>query len=168
MPRTVVTGSELPLVAARFDGLPGAADPVARPAVAPRAVERIADAPHDEPDRSEDAVEEDGQDDAAVHLAEERPGTHPHALDRREYTRRHDRGRREEDAEAPKDERRHVVAAQAAHDAEREEDAADREPEAPELDCGEWLHVSRGLRRGCRRTGRLPSSACRRSAPRRA
>src|SRR5439155_21999311 len=92
MPRTVVTGSELPLVAARVDGLPGAADPVARPAVAPRAVERIADAPHDETDRSEDAVEADGQDDAAVKHAEERPGSHQHALDRREYTRRYECG----------------------------------------------------------------------------
>src|SRR5437870_721721 len=86
MPRMVVTGSELPLVAGRVDGLRGAADPVARPAVAPRPVEGIADAPHDEADRGEDDVEEDGQDDAAVHLAEERPGTHPHALDRGEYT----------------------------------------------------------------------------------
>src|SRR5438093_5446194 len=161
MPRTVVTGSELPLVAARVDGLPGAADPVARPAVAPRAVERIADAPHDEPDRSEDAVEEDGQDDAAVHLAEERPGTHPHALDRRQHARRNKRRRHEEDADRPEDERSHVVATHTAQDAERQEDAADREPEAPELDCGEWLHgrAARRLRRECRRTGRPPSSA---------
>src|SRR5437867_9871305 len=101
MPGMVATGSELPLVTSRVDRLPGAADPVARPAVAPRAVERIADAPHDQADRSEDAVEEDGQDDAAVHLAEERPGTHPHALDRSEYTRRHERGGHEEDAEDP-------------------------------------------------------------------
>src|SRR5437870_13604821 len=138
MPRTVVTGSERPLVARRVDGLPGAADPVARPAVAPRAVERIANAPHDEADRREDGVEEDGQDDTAVHLAEESPGTHPHALDRRQHARRDDCGSHEEDADRPEYERRHVVAAHAAHDAEHEEDAADREPEAAELDVGEW------------------------------
>src|SRR2546428_7365737 len=136
MPSMVVTGSELPLVAGRVDGLRGAVDPVARPAVAPRAVERIADAPHDEADRGEEAVEEDGQDDAAVHLAEERPGTHPHALDRRQHARRDQGGPDEDDAGRPEDERRNFMAAHAAQEAEREEDAADREPEAPELDCG--------------------------------
>src|SRR5947199_10756532 len=109
MPRMVGTGSELPLVAGRVHGLAGAADPVARPAVAPRAVERIADAPHDEPDRSEDAVEEDGQDDAAVHLAEERSGTHRHALDRRPHARRNKRRRPEADAGRPEGDRSAVL-----------------------------------------------------------
>src|SRR5207245_6436873 len=116
MPRMVATGSELPLVAGAVRGLRVAPDPVARPAIMPRAVERIADAAHDETDGGENAIEQDGQDDAAVHLAEERRRTHPHALDRREHPRRDQRGRHQEDAHGPEDQRRHVVAAHAAHD----------------------------------------------------
>src|SRR5712691_10106393 len=142
MPRMVVTRSELPLVAGAVDGLGMAPDPVAPLLVAPRAVERVVDAAHDEADGGEYPVEEDGQDDAAVHLAEERRGAHPHPLDGRQHAGRDQPGRHEEDADAPQDERRHVVAAEPAENAEREEYAADREPEAPELAWGECLHVS--------------------------
>src|SRR5438876_8584129 len=141
MPRIVAT-SELPLVAGTVRRLRGPPDPAALAPVAPRAVERVAKPSHDEAQGCEDAVEHDGQDDAAVHLAHHRRGAHPHPLHGPEDTRRDDRRHDEEHTDGPEDERRRVVAAPTAQHAEREEDAAHREPEAPELDRGEYLHGS--------------------------
>src|SRR5213593_4063922 len=117
MPRIVAT-SELPLVAGAVGGLRGPPDPAALASVGPRAIERVATPSHDEAEGCEHAVEHDGQDDAAVHLAHHRSGAHPHSLDGPEDTRRDDGGRHEENPEAPEDERRRVVAAPTAQHAE--------------------------------------------------